>query len=382
MNANSLGGLSAANGGNSIQLQHQQAVNIQRRASQGSSNSGSTTASSGTTPNGHNNYAMSNGGCYPSAAGLGHHGTGVNRSISQGQSCHVPPNPSSLCSNAEQASSSPSSIPPISNNAPPPPPPPPGSLKGGAGAKPTSLADQLKQAQLKKVSSSGAVPSTIPGNGSALNRTSSSSGDTGIGSKSSTINSTNSGHSDLLSELAAKINKRNNKNQADSVSNSSLPAAPSSSSLASATGETAAAATTGASSGNGGAAPAGYRPWQKGAANAATLNGPSTAPSVDSPRVHRKVPSGSSLSSQEETAPSRNGTVGTYLVNGNGGISASSSSSNATTAALGPPAQLTSADLERFKQELFVEFQREVNKAKQEILSTLRQELAHMQQQR
>lgn len=55
-----------------------------------------------------------------------------------------------------------SSIPPISSNAPPPPPPPPPSLNV-AGSRPT-LADQLKQAQLRKASSATSSSAASVGN--------------------------------------------------------------------------------------------------------------------------------------------------------------------------------------------------------------------------
>lgn len=114
-----------------------------------------------------------------------------------------------------------SGVPPISNNVPPPPPPPPLLLKSGTGQKSLSFADQLKQTQLRNVTSNGSLSNSnffyifIKYNFKKfldVNRTSSLSGDTGIGSKTSTINSTNSGHLDLLSELAATINKRKKAN--------------------------------------------------------------------------------------------------------------------------------------------------------------------------
>lgn len=205
---------------------------------------------------------------------------------------------------------------PPSGGAPPPPPPPPPNLLKNDSCRGTSLADQLRGAQLKKTSASKDVRSVSIADPSSV-------------SSSSVAGSS---HGDLLSELAATFNRKKitqaKADAADSKSNASNGSSDSGCGTIPPV--------------NGFAAPnAGNttRKWEPVKTNGHT----------ESPKTHRKVPSGSSISSQEEVKA--NGTV----VNG--------------------PA-ITPEFLERFKADLMVEVRLEINKAKQDIIEAFRAELA------
>ncbi|KAH7730025.1 UNC-3 protein4 protein [Aphelenchoides avenae] len=293
----------------------------QRRASQGSSGSTSTNSSGP-------------GNIYATAAHVNGYQNGASAQVVSRAAPAPPPAPPAPPAPPPSASTSngSSSLPPISTNAPPPPPPP--MLKANAGQKGQTLADALasKAGQLRKTSdATGSAPGLV-----TAQRASnvSSTTDNGSGSKTSTISSTTSmGQPDFLSELTARF--KNKKSVGEPTSD-------------------AVASGTSAETEKRPSADVNQRPWQKtsnSSINSATTpNGTTT----DSPKVHRKAPSGSSLSSQEEAAS-------------RAPQAASSASSN------GIP--LTAADLDRFKQEIMLEVQREITKAKTDIIEALRQEL-------
>ena len=112
-------------------------------------------------------------------------------------------------------------IAPISSKAPPPPPPPPDLSKMPAPAKGLSLADQLKNASLRKTSG----PPQTSGPGAVVSQNKPN------GDVPQTPQPKSGGGSDFFSELAAKIESRNTtKNcKADTVSTSSSSGVSSSS---------------------------------------------------------------------------------------------------------------------------------------------------------
>ncbi|EJD76592.1 hypothetical protein LOAG_16475 [Loa loa] len=193
--------------------------NVQRRASQGSSSSSNGSSLPPAI------YATSNNNC-PASSSV------------------RPPPATSIASNYNSTPSlsiSSANVATISSNAPPapPPPPPPSSLSLGKGSG-SSIADQLKKVQLRKVS---APPSS---------------------------NSATSGGSNLLSELEATLSKR--KNQCDNSDSRSIGSDTASSTNAVGNGTI-------------------RRPREK------QVNG--TANNTDSPKVNRKLPSSNSLNQEE-----------------------------------------------------------------------------------
>ncbi|VDM93698.1 unnamed protein product [Onchocerca ochengi] len=209
--------------------------NVQRRASQGSSSS-------------------SNGSSLPPAI---YATTSANNNCPSNNSVRPAPTVP-LASNYNSTPSlsiSSTNVATVSSNAPPapPPPPPPSSLSLGKGSG-SSIADQLKKVQLRKVS---APPSS---------------------------NSAASGGSNLLSELEATLSKR--KNQCDNSDSRSI-------------GSDTASSTNAVGNGNL------RRPWEK------QVNG--TANIADSPKVNRKLPSSNSLNQEEarSTGYGASVTVGT-----------------------------------------------------------------------
>ncbi|KAE9556636.1 hypothetical protein FO519_000042 [Halicephalobus sp. NKZ332] len=219
-------------------------------------------------------------------------------------------------------------IAPISNKAPPPPPPPPDLSKMPPPSKGLSLADQLKNASLKKTSG----PPQTNGIGTVLppNKTN--------GEAPPTPQQKSSGP-DFFSELAAKIESRNtSKNcKADTVSTSSSSGVSSSSvgATASDTSDSGATLTTRKPNGDAPVNSGTTKPWQKpngiltaGITAAVQNNG------IESPKVQRKT-------SGEPSSPT-----------------------------------ITSADLNQFKQEILAEMKLEIARAKQEILDAIRNEFA------
>lgn len=222
------------------------------------------------------------------------------------------------------ASFSSQSAPAAPSNAPPAPPPPPPGLMAAKSIGGMSLTDQIKAAsqnQLRKTNIKETRSQSLANNSSAPAPTNGGS------------------HGDMLSELAATINKRKmtqaKADAADSKSNTSNGSSDSRDS---------------------GIAPPttanGAKKWEPVKTNGHSAN---TSTIVGSPKTHRKVPSGSSISSQEDCSPKTNG-----ISNG---------SSSGTTV-------VTPEFLERFKADLMVEVRLEINKAKQEIIDVLRAELS------
>ncbi|KAM3716779.1 Protein enabled [Dirofilaria immitis] len=194
--------------------------NVQRRASQGSSSS-------------------SNGSSLPPVI---YASTSANNNCPASTSIRPAP-ATSLASNYNSTPSlsiNSANVATISSNAPPapPPPPPPSSLSLGKGIS-TSIADQLKKIQLRKVS----APSS---------------------------NSAAPGSSNLLSELEATLSKR--KNQCDNSDSRSI-------------GSDTASSTNAVGNGTS------RRPWEK------QVNG--TANITDSPKINRKLSSSNSLNQEE-----------------------------------------------------------------------------------
>lgn len=154
-----------------------------------------------------------------------------------------------------------------------------------------------------------------------------------VGSDRNTVPATSGGgRPDFVSELAATINRRKNTRAAqdaiDSKSNIS----------------------NGSSDSGCGTMPpstisAPVKKWEP-----VKTNG-----HVESPKTHRKIPSGSSISSQEDRP----------LTNGLNKISTTSKES-----------AVIPEFLERFRDELLGEVRQEINKAKQEIIDAIKQELA------
>ncbi|WKY09188.1 hypothetical protein Q1695_001949 [Nippostrongylus brasiliensis] len=206
--------------------------------------------------------------------------------------------------------------PPAGGAPPPPPPPPPPNLLKSESTKGTSLADQLRGAQLKKTSTAGKEMRSV-----SISDPSASGLSVG-----------GSSHGDLLSELAATFNRKKitqaKADAADSKSNASNGSSDSGCGTIPPV--------------NGFAAPAAgitARKWEPVKTNGST----------ESPKTHRKAPSGSSISSQEEVKSGGAVLTGTAI---------------------------TQEFLERFKADLMVEVRLEINKAKQDIIDAFRAELA------
>ncbi|CAD6186769.1 unnamed protein product [Caenorhabditis auriculariae] len=192
-------------------------------------------------------------------------------------------------------------LPPLNSGAPPPPPPPPPNFAAASTAKGTSLADQLKMKS------------------AALNKTVGPKETRSPAEQSTAAPPPAPASGNLMSELAATINKRKmTQAKADAVDSKSN--------------------TSNASTDSG----CGIPPVNGGLTNGnvkkvadVKLNG------SDSPKTHRKAPSGSSIFSQDEAKA-------------------------ANVAEL----------LERFKADLMVEVRLEINKAKHDIIEALRSELS------
>ncbi|KJH47005.1 WH1 domain protein [Dictyocaulus viviparus] len=181
-----------------------------------------------------------------------------------------------------------------------------------------SLADQLRGAQLKKTNNT-------------LREARSSSVVESSSLASSTNSSIPSSHGDLLSELAATFNKKKitqaKADAADSKSNASNGSSDSGCGTIPSVNGFAASAVGNTT-----------RKWEP-----VKTNG-----NAESPKSHKKVPSGSSISSQEDAKSNGVPVVGNSI---------------------------TPDFLERFKAELMVEVRLEINKAKQEIIEVIRNEL-------
>ncbi|KAK6053394.1 hypothetical protein COOONC_09101 [Cooperia oncophora] len=178
----------------------------------------------------------------------------------------APPAPPVPISTSSSGPPAPPPPPPASSAPPPPPPPPPNLLKSDA-SRGTSFADQLRGAQLKKTTAAKDVRSVSIADPSSV----------------SAPSVAGSSHVDLLSELAATFNRKKitqaKADAADSKSNASNGSSDS--------GCGTIPPVNGFAAPNTGNVP---RKWEPVKANGNT----------DSPKTHRKIPSGSSISSQEE----------------------------------------------------------------------------------
>ncbi|PAV60502.1 hypothetical protein WR25_25516 [Diploscapter pachys] len=276
-------------------------------------------------------------------------GNGPSRRASQGSNassqetnqltaspCRAPPPQAPPPPATSSIPQPPAAVASTSASAPPaPPPPPPNIFAAPAQAKGPSLAEQLKNQSLKKTAGPQSREPTSNGASAGNNNNSSSSSTSNASSLPQPVN--------FISELAATINKRKQTqakaDAVDSKSNISNGSSDSGCAIPPVNG-----VVNGLSNGVNG-----VKKWNEPSANPinkqsavqSTANGTGT----DSPKTHRKIPSGSSISSQDEGK-----------ANGNNHL-------------------LTNEILERFKAELMVEFRQEINKAKQEILELIRQEL-------
>uniref|UniRef100_A0A8R1HYH4 WH1 domain-containing protein n=1 Tax=Caenorhabditis japonica TaxID=281687 RepID=A0A8R1HYH4_CAEJA len=209
-------------------------------------------------------------------------------------------------------------LPPVNSAAPPPPPPPPPPPMMSNGAP--SLAEQLKmrsQQGLKQTSNGVGKPAAA------------------AAAAEQEKPAVPKAAGNLMSELEAQLNKRKmtqaKSDAVDSKSNTSNGSSDS--------GCGTAMSTNGLSSNGGSVGSAAAKKWSVSDASKPT----------DSPKSHRKLPSASSLFSQEDTsltpkAASINGTA------------ASSSSA------------IPNEILDRLRADLMVEVRLEINKAKQEII--------------
>ncbi|MFH4978621.1 hypothetical protein AB6A40_005330 [Gnathostoma spinigerum] len=281
----------ASNSGASLMLSSQQ-----RRCSQGSSSSSTNSTGAATI--------------YASNPVCGTNSPSRTSSVPNGV-VNMPQLTTLANSNPPPCPTPSSGIAPINVNAPPAPPPPPVSaLKSRSGS--VSIAEQLKNVQLRKIS--------VPATANSANRVE-------LNTASSVVS--NRTHVNLFSELEATLNKRKNLSENVDLKNS---------------GETI-ISTVGGS----------RKPWEK---QSNTLNGTVTC---ESPKAHRNIgraPSGSSLSSQEEQRSAASVTV-------NGHTAPPIASSNIVTVEL----------LDKWKQELMNEIRLEINNAKVEIMELIRSQL-------
>uniref|UniRef100_A0A1I7Z260 WH1 domain-containing protein n=1 Tax=Steinernema glaseri TaxID=37863 RepID=A0A1I7Z260_9BILA len=265
-------------------------TSAQRRASQGSTTSSSNSSTTNVPQNGNAVYATSNG--------VGNHASSPCRTAPP----PAPPLPP-VSNGAPPPPAPPGPPPALSSNAPPAPPPPPANFLKAA-SKPQTLAEQLKQkAALRKVSASG---NSEPGSKNEESKSAPKP----------------MGGGGFLNELSAKLTLR--KTAADGS------ASTSSSEAVSLERKTSAAADSSSISSNGV-----VKPWMK-------SNG--SAP-LDSPKSHRKAPSGSSLSSQEE--PPRTAVAGSAAV----------------------------VDMQQLKQEIMAEVRSEIRASEQRIIDAILAEL-------
>ncbi|CTQ86973.1 WH1 domain-containing protein [Caenorhabditis elegans] len=248
---------------------------------------------------------------------------------------HAPPPPVPLTSNIPQAPPAPPPpiggiapvnahgapppppLPPVGAGAPPPPPPPPPPAQLMASSGTPSLAEQLKmrsQQGLKATSNGVKAAAAEPEKPAAK------------------------GAGNLMSELEAQLNKRKmtqaKSDAVDSKSNTSNGSSDS--------GCGTATSTNGCGSSNGGSV---------GSAAAKKWSVSDATKPMDSPKTHRKLPSASSLFSQEDSSSSSSST-----------LTPSKPTTNGTSSAI--PNDL----LERLRADIMVEMRLEMNKLEQRIV--------------
>ncbi|ULT87729.1 hypothetical protein L3Y34_007122 [Caenorhabditis briggsae] len=216
-------------------------------------------------------------------------------------------------------------LPPVGVGAPPPPPPPPPPATLMAGSGGMSLADQLKQRSKSLTTGklNGGAPAAVEEKPKPV-----------------------AAAPNMMSELTAHLNKRKQtqakSDAVDSKSNTSNGSSDSGCGIG-----------LNGSSNGGSIGSAGAKKWSVSEAASKPL---------DSPKTHRKLPSASSLFSQEDqTTPSKpstsNGTTAGAMSNG-----ASSSSSAPTSSGV------TNEQLERLRADMMVEVRLEINKLRQDLM--------------
>lgn len=224
----------------------------------------------------------------------------------------------------------PTLLPPVGVGAPPPPPPPPAQLMSN-GASGTSLAEQLKQ---RTQNGLRATNNGFRTNGNAETEK----------SAAPAAPPAPKGGGDLMSELSAQLNRRKitqaKSDAVDSKSNTSNGSSDSGCGL-----PTSSNASNGGSVGSAGAKKFSITEMQK---------------PLDSPKTHRKLPSASSLFSQDDGSTSSKGS--TTLSNG------TSSTVTAT-----PGGTVSNEQLERLRADLMVEFRLEINKLRQDMVNLMEQ---------
>uniref|UniRef100_A0A1I7WGS3 WH1 domain-containing protein n=1 Tax=Heterorhabditis bacteriophora TaxID=37862 RepID=A0A1I7WGS3_HETBA len=184
------------------------------------------------------------------------------------------------------------------------------------------FAEQLKNAQLKKTN--------IVKESRSLSVVDSSTSSVVSGS-SATTNGTTSSHGDLLSELAATFSRKK-------ITQAKADAVDSKSNISNGSSDSGCGTIPSVN----GFPPNGVKKWEQAKSNGHT----------DSPKTHRKAPSGSSISSQEEGILKTNIPIPSSFT------------------------PITQEMLERFKADIMVEVRLEMNKMKEEIVEVLRTELA------
>ncbi|CAO4378163.1 unnamed protein product [Caenorhabditis nigoni] len=214
-------------------------------------------------------------------------------------------------------------LPPVGVGAPPPPPPPPPPATLMAGSGGMSLADQLKQRSKSLTTGklNGGAPAAVEEKPKPI-----------------------AAAPNMMSELTAHLNKRKQtqakSDAVDSKSNTSNGSSDSGCGIG-----------PNGSSNGGSIGSAGAKKW--------SLSEAASKP-LDSPKTHRKLPSASSLFSQEDqTTPSKpstsNGTTSGVMSNG---------TSSATTTSSGVPNE----QLERLRADMMVEVRLEINKLRQDLM--------------
>ncbi|CAD5232507.1 unnamed protein product [Bursaphelenchus xylophilus] len=274
--------------------------------------------------NGHPHHFSSSNGSLISNGSLGHqngHPNGHSQPIRQpvAPPPQPPPQPPAQATNCAPPPPPPppppqAKVAQVSTSAPPPPPPPPPGLfkaNGDPKTKPKTMADAIKAASEAKAANNA--------NGIQVNK---------VPEKGATLSQNGSGA--LMDELQQKIRRMQNNAEVGSVGS----AASTSSTISSASSEERQVP----------------RPWQK--------------------------TSNASLNSN----PPQNGGTGTLTAHGHNGTNGTDSPKvrrkNTLTNGSSPEERyLTVADLERFKQDILLDFQRIVDKRTNEMIEILRQEL-------
>lgn len=318
------------------QQQQQQQQNLIRRSSQGSNISSST---GGSLPgplqrqapplNNNNQLNDANHCVYAPPSSYTPPAPQQQFDNSNGTAVHQHNVPVAASSTSDNSSSANAPRVQASNGPPPPPPPPPPELKNAlSAAKQQSFADQLRLVQLRK-NSTGAEKLTHKPSPTSANNPIPALNSNGNGTGPPPAPKLPSGNQDFISELADKLNKRKltSENSSGGTTSNTPPRLP--------------------------------QP------PAMTAPKNSTQPTIS----HKKIPSGSSLSSQED-ANSLGGTTNSQTPGNperNGQATASNNNKVVTT-----------EDLARLKSEITEAFTEELSRLKSEMTQTIRNEIAKL----